>query len=281
MKRSSEGQKLPKVYSPSSTTTFQRCPQLWVHQRTWQPKALGNPACAAAVGIGISYGMELIFQGVELSTTLEEAANRARAFIDDRIEAGGYLLPAQEKTYELIPKRVEKALRRFWKESPLPTDWQDFRTELTFPDHGNCRVDLLHNSALGPCITDFKTKVAAADYIVDSFMFDAETSWQMYHYIWAAREMGIHVESFSIVLIVIEPFHVYLDQWVVDEDHLKQWLLDARRWWQLMEFTENGYVHPLRVGDHRDKYGLCEMHSACLGRAQFGMEVDYTRRVRH
>jgi hypothetical protein len=214
------------------------------------------------------------------SPTLEQVVGAAQetgiASIQERLDQGAALAPSVEKSWELLPTRIEKALRRFHKEQPLPADWHTFQPELVFPDHGQCRVDLLHQSALGPCITDFKTKVTAAEYIVDSFLFDAETSWQMAHYVWAAREMGIRVDSFAICLIVIEPFHVYLEQWPIDEVNQTRWLVDAKNWWKLMELTETGIVAPMRVGDHRDKYGLCSMHSLCYGESYH----MYTRKDR-
>lgn len=270
-----------KIYSPSSTINFQRCPQYFVYQRQgWQTKVVGKPQVAMAVGLGIGYGMELIFKGVPTAKAIECAMVHSLVMVDTAIAGGAYLLPSVEKSYELIPKRVEKALRRFWKDGSLPNDWRDFRAELVFPDHGNCRVDLLHNSDLGPCITDFKTKVTAVDYIVDNFLFDAETSWQMYHYVWAAREMGLKVDSFAIVLIVIEPFKVYVEQFMVDEQVLERWVKDAHYWWKLMEIAEAFPEKAMRVGDCRTKYGLCDMHSACFGVARENMELLYQIRER-
>ena len=269
-----------KVYSPSSTLTYMRCPQLWAFQQGgWQSKVIANVDCAAAVGLGIGHGLECQFKGASLDDAVVLARALAIGHINDKVDKGGSINPACERAYGLIEQRVEKALRRFAKEKPLPEDWSDFRPELVFPDHGNCRVDLLHNSDLGPCITDFKTKVSAAEYIVDNFMFDAETSWQMYHYVYAARQMGIKVESFAICLIVIEPFHVYLEQWLVDEQYMEIWEDNAKWWWYHMEEVEGGMMPPMRVGDHRDKYGLCSMYNACFGYAEMG--VNYMKRERH
>lgn len=262
-----------KVYSPSSTLTFQRCPQLWVyHKEGLRPKTIGAKQIAANIGIAIGKGLEWCYKGNCEPDALVVANHALRDLFQVAIDAGAYVLPRHEGAYEVAGTRVNKALRRFFKEQPFPRDWKDFRPEIVFPDHGNCRVDLLFNSDNGPCILDFKTKVACPDYRVDEFIFDFETSWQMHHYVWAGRQMGMVISSFALCLIIIEPFECHVRQWVVDEDALDRWERDAYVWWQLMEEVETGFMHPMRVGDHRDKYGLCEAHGLCYGSPLAGFD---------
>lgn len=260
------------IYSPSSTTDFMTCPQLWwFRQQGWKSKYIGNPELAAAVGIGVSRSMEEYFRLVptpaNLNISIEAGQKAAIEFIKSLLSHGGMMSAKEEKTYDLIPTRVAKAVAGFHKKQPFPSDWHTFMSELSFPDHGRARADLLCQSDLGPCVVDFKTKVTAQDYIVDQFMMDQEQSWQMKHYVYAARQMGIPVTSYAICLIVIEPLQLHLEQWVVDEEVLSNWERDARYWWSLMDaaraVAEAG-ISPARTADHRTKYGLCRYYDLCF-----------------
>jgi len=271
-----------KVYSPSSTLMFQRCPQLWWwKQQNWESQTIGNADCAAAVGIGFGKGMELYHKALEWSTAglervIDTSVSAGLQRLEARIAAGASLLPRVEATYNLIPQRIEKAIRGFHKKKPLPEDWCDFLTERTFPDYGNCRIDMLCRSDLGPCIVDFKSKVTAQAYRIDDFLFDAETSWQMMHYVWAARQLGLNVDSYAIVLVTIEPLQFFVEQWVVDEERIARWALDAVRWWHQMEVTETCalVIGATRVGNHRDQYGLCSHYGLCYGRPENYTQIE-------
>lgn len=270
-----------KVYSPSATLSFQQCPQRWLWERQgWRPKAVGRPTVAASIGIGISKGMELLFKSSTVGAAVDGAIEIAYKEVNERIEAGGYLAPDAEKGLEEMPRRIEKAIKGFVKQRPFPEDWHTFVTEVTFPDHGHSRPDLLCQSDLGPCIVDYKSKVTAQDYIIDRFLQDMEKSWQMYHYIWAARAMGLQVESFAVCLIIIEPLHFYLEQWVVDEEHMARWVLDAHRWWAQMEKIDQDGLTPARVGEHRNQYGLCPQYGMCFDTPEVA-STNYYKRERH
>lgn len=232
---------------------------------------------AAAVGIGISTGMESYYKEKGLEQSVIDGQHSAVAFLQSKLDSGAIIVPRSEATYRAVPDRVEKAIRGFDKRKPFPSDWHSFLPELTFPDHGRARADLLCQSDLGPCIVDFKSKVTVSqEYILNDFLFDAETSWQLYHYVYSGRQMGLDIRSFAICLIVIEPLKFHLEQWIVDEDYLKRWEMDAWYWWTQMERSErDGFT--ARVGDHRTKYGLCELYDGCINNA---WELAYTKKDR-
>lgn len=272
---------MTKIYSPSATLAFQRCPTLWsYHRQGYRTKAIGVPNVAAAIGIGISRGMELLYSHASVGDAVTTAIETAHKEVYDVIEThSGYVLPNAERNLEEMPRRIEKAIKGFVKQKPLPEDWHRFSTEVTFPDYGHCRADILCQSDLGPCIVDWKTKVTAQDYIIDRFLQDMETSWQLYHYVWAARCMGMDVQSFAVCLMVIEPLHFYVEQWIVDEQYMTQWVYDAHQWWRQMEEIETLSYTPHRVGVHRDQYGLCSHYGMCYDSPQVS-EMTYYRKER-
>jgi len=274
--------KMPKIYSPSSTITFQRCPTLWYLQREgWQSNLISSPELAAALGIGFSAGMEHYFRqwGLEGEVTgevvceaIEIAQDTALSRITKRVEQGATLDPRHLMAKDLIPKRLEKAILGLYKRNPIPDDWTSFLTEIPLPDGGMGRPDLLVQTDMGPSVIDFKTKVTVSEWVLRSFREDFETSWQMMHYCYFGREAGIDIQNFGLILAVIEPLHFYVDVYTVDEDHLERWYTDALGWWSLMEETEE-IGEAMRVGDHRDKYGLCSLKRLCVD----GHQHEYNR----
>ena len=258
------------VYSPSATMAFARCPQLWQFYREgWQPKHIGKVEIAAAYGVGYARAMETLFHSMPdpAPGDIEKAAfwgvEAAQRYIHTRIEAGG-VVGSDGTSVGLISERLTKAVVTFAKRWICPRSWHSFMPELTFPEHGNCRVDLLCQTDFGPCIIDFKTKVTKPQaYALQKFVSDFEHSWQFYHYVWAARENGIHVTSFAVIVVSFEGFSITQEQWVVDEEYLEQWEHSAREWWQRMDEAKNNAVYPM-APDHSDKYGLCRYADVCL-----------------
>lgn len=226
----------------------------------------------------VYYGWDNIDGDVELALVAGKAEGLDS--IRQRLDAGAYVIPSCEKTLELVPKRIEKAIKGFDKAQPFPEDWHSYQTELAFPDHGSARADLLCQTDMGPCIVDFKTKVTGQDYMIQNAMFDYETSWQLMHYVFAARAMKIPVSSYAICLVVIEPFKIHFDQWVVDENRFNQWLRDAHYWWGQMERMESHAEPAPMVGDHRDKFGLCGMYDICQVLQPGQWESAYYKHIR-
>ena len=75
----------------------------------------------------------------------------------------------------------------------------------------------------------------------------------------------------------------YIQQWAVDEVMLEKWLQSAMYWWEKMdEVVENvgTGMNPPMVGDHRTKYGLCEMYDACFTLPREGWHQQYAQIVR-
>ena len=260
-----------KVYSPTSTLTFARCPQMYrFYTSGWQPKHIGRVDMAAAAGVAFAKGMEVYFQaGLDrgMSTNVRKAIDAAQTcaldYIRVRLAAGGSM-GADDNAYVQLPERLEKAITKFVRKWSFPPDWDNFRPELVFPDHGNCRIDLLCDTELGPCIVDFKTKVTRpAPYVLSEFISVLEHSWQFYHYIWAARQMGVEVQSYAACVVCFEPWEVVLEQWVVDEAYLEEWLTSAEVWWERMEAAELLGDYPMSP-DHSDRYGLCRYSETCL-----------------
>ena len=259
------------IYSPSATTTFARCPQMWQFYREgWQPKHIGRLQIAGAYVIGFAKAMEELFRmyPYHISSNIEYATHVgidiAQRSIQKFLDAGG-VIGNDGQNVHLIPERLTKAILNFVKKWQKPSDWHSFIPELTFPEHGNCRVDLLCQSDYGPCIIDFKTKLTRPqEYRLAQDVAAYEYSWQFYHYIWAARSMNIAVESFAVIVVTFEPFSITQEQWIVDEDYLAQWIESAEYWWMLMDCAKetNNYV---MATDHSDKYGLCRYAETCLG----------------
>ena len=85
------------IYSPSATTTFARCPQLWQFYREgWQPKHIGRLQISGAYGIGFAEAMETLFEQHPWTTEVVDHAisngiAAAERNIYKHFEAGGVI----------------------------------------------------------------------------------------------------------------------------------------------------------------------------------------------
>jgi len=259
-----------KIYSPSSTLEFQTCPLKWrLRKNGVISTIIGKPTLAAAIGIGFAKGMELYYREGDSEQAQSLGRKTTEDYIKDLLEKGGRILHDSETTYSLIGERAEKGIQKFLSKNRFPSDWEHFVPELTFPNHGNCRADLLCDSSFGPTIIDFKTKVTATDWRISSFLYDMESSFAMHQYVWAARELGLAVDQYATCLVILEPFKVIIEPVLIEENQLERWYKTATYWWSQMEkieqWEEEGGLEVIPGSTvHRTQYGLCPYTNLCL-----------------
>lgn len=236
----------------------------------YHPRHIGRLDMAAAAGIAFARGMEVYFnpevdldQPPVVVRSIQAAHKAASDYLTIRLTAGG-VMGSDDTSYVKLADRLTKAITKFAGRWQFPPGWHSFKPELVFPNHGNARADLLCQTDLGPCIIDFKTKVTRPQpYVLSQFISGLEHSWQFYHYIWAARQMGIPVRSYAVCVVSFEPWQVDIEEWVVDENYMDQWEQDAWQWWDKMlqaETTDTYIMSP----DHTDRYGMCRYSETCL-----------------
>ena len=258
-----------KVYSPSATTTFAQCPmKWWLRRRGIGPRVLTKATLAAELGTLISRGMEHhhrleLAQGcpdeeymAQLVAESEVLGNKSRLIVPGNLEV----------EFGLVVSRAKRAIEALAKAAPLVKGAWTIDAEMVLERHGKARIDLLLGTEGGSIVVDYKSKVQVTAYYREQTKEDYTYSWQMYHYVWALRQLGYRVSEFMIALVVIEPkAKVYKWLYSVDEDYLKRWETAALYYWAQMEAIEQGLAVGVPMApEHRTKFGMCEMADHCL-----------------
>lgn len=271
-----------KVYSPTSTIAFDRCPLLWLLKKErLRPNIINRRTCAAAVGIGFAAGINQYFQNISTVDAAEYGSEAATKFLDDLLKMGATIATDTESTFEMVNQRVYHAILAFGDARNISLkSWEGIQSELVFPDQGHCRIDFVgEDPENGVTLIDFKTRVSKpSEWSLSQQLREAEQSWQLKHYIWACKKNGIPIESYGIMVVVFEPrLKTHQSIYVVDPEEMQRWYQDALTIWKNMQewetFYENdkaGALNTIRRSTiHYDRWGKCDYHEACFGGLTF------------
>lgn len=278
---------MDKVFSPSSTATWMRCPMLRVlSNEGWMPKYVGKAQWAALLGQGFAAGVGIyntIRQEHERGGTPlppRDATSRADLvkgcqesavkMVDDRrkeMEDVGIILDDTDGYRERLDNRVRKAVKDYIISDPIPDDWQIVDAEKDFgPKYGNARPDVVVRDTTGLAIVDYKSKlVLRSEYRIKTIT-EYANSHQQYHYAWAAREVyGEDVAKYYIGLAVLEPRWAFdLIPYPVSSESLALWHSTASSAWRTMDAQDSGNELPWMSAVHADNFGQCPMYKACF-----------------
>lgn len=259
-------------YSPTQTTRWLECPtKRALYRDGVRLAAANNRDLAAILGQGVGAGLEAYnlqrFHEEVIDVDAAIAAGQARvaAELTALDAAGRGLDPREAATRDLLPKRVEKALRGYAENDPVPATWRIVDVEKPL-NGGGARPDLVVDDGSGPAALDYKTKRELKSIYEAKEWERYRVSWQMLHYtslLGAAR--------YYICLLVLEPkFRVSLQPFDVPADVMARWRASAERVWAQMAADDAGAT-PWMAGTHADAYGPCEYVDYCFGN-------DYDRR---
>lgn len=270
-----------KVYSPSQTTLWMKCP---VERRLssiegWEPRELGKRELAGALGTAIAAGLGAYFitrmespGGVFVA---QHFASIASANIRERQamwRSKGYTLPTwHQAQHDSLEARAFKAVLRFVTDdcntSVLPVAWVLRAVEHTFPDHGFCRPDLIVETHPGEiAVIDWKCKLNLEAKWRRKEIDRYESSWQLFHNSWAASSLvDDRLPAFYYIgLIVLEPrWSVELIPFPIIPEAFAAWRDSANRVWRHMESEDLGKEHPWMAAKHTDEFGDCAFKLAC------------------
>jgi len=165
-----------------------------------------------------------------------------------------------------VSDKVDKVVRKYVAECPVK-GWKIIGVELKYPEHGNCRLDIIGEDEQGVlAVADNKFRSnLAADYI-DRALLEFRDSWQFFHYRWAASEtMGRKVYRYYPLLGIAEPgTRVRTMMFEGNDETDRMWLASAMQWWSDMEQEDLGLRLPGMNTVHQTQYGPCEMRKACF-----------------
>lgn len=263
-----------RVFSPSSTLKWKKCPQEYVWYKLGvQPRILGPINYGGMFGSAMSEAMYHIHSphlaGIDPKLV-------ARAYVESTVEqftSYGVSLDTQKIADMLvlldttIPRYMEAVLPLF-----TARGWHVVEAEWTVPDSGDSRIDLLCLDAASKHIiidAKWKQKVAKAEYeqqAIDSYQHD----WKMKHYCYFT---GLHynetILDYYIMLGIAAPkFKLQIIPYSVSAHEMRQWEISAKQAWADMDDPLRPVV---QAADHEDRYGLCSYHDLC-----FQYDGDFT-----
>jgi hypothetical protein len=204
---------------------------------------------------------------------IQTACDAAIAAFDQELlafqDAGGIVEMMQ---WQHLPSLIDRAIRAYSMSDPIPVTWLVRGVEQAFPDHGNCRPDLIIENDWGVAPVDYKMKESL--YVRNGetkeaarfrTLLEHKDSWQMLHYVWALRQTGQKCDRYYICLGELGPKPAFtLQSFEVSDETLEMWLHSANVYWFDMDEIDHDEFRPAMAANHRNQYGLCEYYKACF-----------------
>lgn len=283
-----------RVFSPSATETFARCPRKWALKRLgWVPRIISYPELCAVLGDGFSESMRVFNTSLitgNSTISVEEVVEAGNKTMQDRLDAdfaaGRRIDEKDIPFYDILQAKLEQAVKLYIEQNPLKA-WRIIQAEKTYDDYGSARIDVLAKDSFGPAVFDYKIKVKLDKEWEDAEFERHRRSQQRFHYQWATG-----ADRFFIILVVLggnkkaaKP-RVVLSPPYGGLEYFKTglWLSDSKAWWQVMDSVlESGIADDLYAipgsPTHADQFGACEYEQACLTHAldPKAMAIEYVK----
>lgn len=276
-----------KVYSPSQTAEWMRCPMMralrkegWVSK--WGAKrdlaATIGQAFAAGVGTYNNYRQStssLPPRGVNAERTrlAVSSVEVAQAVMHRRLEEMerlGFVLTSgddDEIYMAAMDKRITKAVSEYVINDPMPDDWQIVDVEASLGEPaGNARPDLVIRNSTGLYMVDYKSKVQLLARYENKTKGDYANSHQMLHYgHFGKLHYNEDLAGYYIGLAIFEPkFRCEWLPYPYNGETLKTWAATTPSAWATMEREDNGESAPWMSNNHSDNFGDCPYKKACF-----------------
>lgn len=279
-----------KIYSPSETADYKRCPRLWALRREgYRSRYVGYPDTYAATGTGIHKVAELAHKLVrdgsegrsqivdpQVSAFFVEQGKAAGVQSVRRLVEAGALPESKLEDWE---NRVADGVRRGGLaylsafNSLIPREWQIREAELVFgggergDDTYEGTADLLLSDDYGLAIADIKTKQPfKQDFYREQFISQFAHAWQLYHYSFLVKQYyGELPKRFYLLMVELNPVpRVTMHPYRLDLDYMRAWEHTVTKLWAEMERIEAGMEVPGISNDHTAYGKLCPFYAACM-----------------
>lgn len=282
-----------KVYSPSETETYRRCPTLWALQKSgWRTDMVGYPNVAAAVGVGVHHGAALLHKRVKeekfpmfpamfADEKVSTAVAEGHAQIESLLEKGAFPVEKVEDWRDRIEQQVSAGVRAYIHEFPkwFCKEWDLLAYEESYgasrgeTDYAG-RLDLLYRDERGLVLADIKTKQPfKTDYYREMFIQQMEWSWQLYsyaHMVW--NHTGKFPYRFQLIMIELAARPKITHHWYrFNQEYYKRWHYSASKLWDEMVEIESGLAIPAISDTHMFFGAPCPFKRACL---DYGCDED-------
>ncbi len=275
-----------KVYSPSATKTWERCPLLREAQRAgWHTVVHDYGDLAMIAGDAFSAGMEAhnlarMSPGEPASVPVVAAQTLFQERVEHVKASGGrFEFTAKNQEAALVMEEgLLEALAFTVENDPAPPEWQVVAVEQSLgPEAGYARPDVVYElppecerdesgEQVGCRVVrltrDYKFKLASDKKYDTERVNEYLASGQAHHYL----HFG-HSRYFNSLIVVAKPkprfvgLTAYLEY---DGKMINRWVAGQEGKWQAMHMQETGLLPLWESEQHEDKWGRCEMWEACL-----------------
>ena len=283
----------PPVFSPSQTGNFAFCPRYWALEReNWVTRLVEYPELCGVFGTAYAKSMEVYNLAVQrigavpptpyLGSVIEAGVQDAADAINKIKMDGRYIEMVKDREFaDTIPNKLKKAVELYHKHNPY-IGWKVLAVEKTYPDHGNCRIDLLVESPQGDIVVvDYKVKIKLEAAWRQKTLSQYTDHWNMMHYAWATG-----ATSYAICLVVLGP-KPYIESapFAINPQYFIIWGSDAQGLWEHMQLVKDKKMVPYGITKHYNEFGDCKYIRACtrygLSTSQMAVEFIQVKRRQH
>lgn len=288
--RAEKGECQVKVYSPSQTATWMRCPMLRALGKAgWIPKVGAKRDIAATIGQAFAAGVG-VYNNMRKDTQAfkrpmperggDERVQWAAACVDVALQVAHRRLEEMERIglqlsmtdadahyLQQVDPRIRKSVSNYVLNDPLPDEWEIVSVEESLGEEaGNSRPDLIVRDGDGLAVVDYKTKVELKAQYYYKTVGQYANSHQMLHYgHFASRKFGEDFAKYYIGLAIFEPkWRFDLLPYPYNPETMATWAGTVTGAWAQMEKEDNGEAAPWMAATHEDNFGQCPYYKACF-----------------
>lgn len=276
---------MSKVWSPSQTADWSRCPRFWDFGRRWERFSGGQWTPERVVGdalhAGIAAYLRATVEGDTAPSWTETAITQLRA--DWPTDAPTeFAIEGSERVIE----RVLGKWVKWYTEEFAPTVDKIVAVEWSLPGAGGypeAQADAIFMRGALLHIVDWKYHANLKREYVHYRVDETERMHAMWHYSWrVSQHFGRHVGSFSKVMLVGAPATFVKDASAeVTPEALLKWEEGAWSMWRSMDLMRSGAqpIHPR--WEACGLYGGCPFYDGCWRLAADETKFDtlYKRKV--
>ena len=280
-----------RVFSPSYTKAADRCQIRTVFERGMKlsPAYADNPLYARITGTAFHAGAAILHrqkwdkEPLNIPKALETLMSVYMGQWAAYHTAGGH---SDAKTVETNLLTAGNTLKKYAidPQSPL-VGWQSITdVELTLPDAGPCKIDLIGTNRLGiPTIADLKYKKDLKSELEGKTYNQFRGDWQMSHYrtfLKLFRPEGPPDYETTIVLVAAGSRYRTLE-WVIPTLSEIDFIYSAQQKWIRFENEWERGVHSLEApASHEDQFGICPFLRTCTDLGRDPMQDHVTPFIR-
>ena len=252
----------PRIWSPSQTADFSRCPKYWDLGRRWERWKQGEWTPDRAVGAAIHAGLADYFSHLD-----DHDRSLSPSAVDVVISSA---LKAEwpENAPEIWDQGAmftiaKRAVVKTVDEIALPVGAQIVGVEHSF---GEAIVDLIYLHEGELTVLDWKSSYELKREWVAKRLEEATYTWAFYHYAWRAREKWQRpVRSIVKVVIACTPTTFAKKREVpLEPGFLERWHEQALSMWAEMEDMRAGRRVVYQRYEGCGLYGGCVFRTGCF-----------------